>query len=70
MMTCKKLTLLALALFALRLAAYAQTTPVEGDFIARDFKFESGETLPELKLITARSVRRSKTLRVRCATPC
>lgn len=28
----------------------AQLTPTEGDFIIRDFKFESGETLPELKL--------------------
>ena len=25
-------------------------TPVEGDFIARNFRFESGETLPELRL--------------------
>ena len=24
--------------------------PVEGDFVIRDFKFDSGETLPELKL--------------------
>src|SRR5262245_21152866 len=42
------------------MAAFAQTQnatrppnypqPVEGDFILRDFKFDSGETLPELKL--------------------
>ncbi len=25
-------------------------TPVEGDFVIKDFKFESGETLPELRL--------------------
>ncbi len=25
-------------------------TPVEGDFTIRDFRFESGESLPELKL--------------------
>lgn len=26
------------------------STPVEGDFVVKDFKFRSGETLPELKL--------------------
>ena len=46
----KKLSLLAFVFFALRLSAPAQVTPVEGDYIARNFKFESGETLPELKL--------------------
>jgi len=25
-------------------------TPVEGDYVAKDFKFKSGETLPEVKL--------------------
>src|SRR6185295_20397215 len=25
-------------------------TPVEGDYVIRDFKFRSGETLPELRL--------------------
>src|SRR5437764_4578637 len=25
-------------------------TPVEGDYVIRDFRFQSGETLPELKL--------------------
>jgi len=25
-------------------------TPVEGDYVIKDFKFQSGETLPELKL--------------------
>src|SRR5215468_5971454 len=47
-------------LFLLAIAAAAQTQnatralnypqPVEGDFVIRDFKFDSGETLPELKL--------------------
>src|SRR4051812_19694726 len=30
--------------------AAAQVQPVERDFVARDFRFASGETLPELKL--------------------
>src|SRR5689334_12430259 len=31
---------------------HAQTAlkPVDGDFVVKDFKFESGETLPELRL--------------------
>jgi homoserine O-acetyltransferase len=47
-------------LFLLAITAAAQTPnatrasnyplPVEGDFVIRDFKFDSGETLPELKL--------------------
>src|SRR5262245_29776531 len=47
-------------LFLLAIAAAAQTQnatrppnypqPLEGDFVIRDFKFDSGETLPELKL--------------------
>src|SRR5262245_60302332 len=44
--------------FAMATAAQAQNAtrspnypqPVEGDFVIRDFKFDSGETLPELKL--------------------
>lgn len=48
-MTCKKLVLQLLLLASLGFTALAQT-PVEGDFIVRNFKFESGETLPELKL--------------------
>ena len=32
-------------------AGPAQTyTPVEGDFVIRDFQFKSGETLPELRM--------------------
>jgi homoserine O-acetyltransferase len=48
----------ALLLLAITAAAQSQNTtgppnypqPVEGDFTIRDFKFDSGETLPELKL--------------------
>src|SRR6266853_481090 len=40
-----------LAAFAARAQAGADyAAPVEGDFIARDFTFSSGGTLPELKL--------------------
>lgn len=41
-----------LMLALLNLSARAQSSPVptQGDFILRDFKFESGEVLPELKL--------------------
>jgi homoserine O-acetyltransferase/O-succinyltransferase len=47
--------LLSLALVCAVPAAHAQTpsnfpAPVEGDFVVRDFKFGTGETLPELKL--------------------
>jgi homoserine O-acetyltransferase/O-succinyltransferase len=50
-----RLTMLLLALTTAIAAQTATRTPshpppVEGDFILRDFKFESGETLPELKL--------------------
>jgi homoserine acetyltransferase len=45
-----KFSLLALVCFALRLSALAQVTPVEGEYTARNFKFESGESLPELTL--------------------
>ncbi|HKX28702.1 MAG TPA: alpha/beta fold hydrolase [Blastocatellia bacterium] len=48
----KRALLLALVLTGLRLSAAAQTVsvPVENDFTIRDFRFESGETLPALKL--------------------
>ena len=46
--------ILFFALFALGLceAVYAADVPkyVEGDFVMRDFKFASGEVLPELRL--------------------
>lgn len=47
----KAKVVLFIVLFAC-LSAKAQQlpTPTEGDFIIRDFKFESGETLPELRL--------------------
>jgi homoserine O-acetyltransferase/O-succinyltransferase len=42
---------LALALLCSAGTAHAQTvTPREGDFVVRDFRFRSGETLPELRL--------------------
>lgn len=49
-MTFKKLFLVSLVFFAIRLSAAAQSPPVEGDYILRDFRFESGERLPELNL--------------------
>lgn len=42
--------ILLVALFACFSVKAQQLTPTEGDFVIRDFKFESGETLPELKL--------------------
>jgi homoserine O-acetyltransferase len=30
--------------------SFSQTAPTPGDFVVKDFKFENGETLPELKL--------------------
>jgi homoserine O-acetyltransferase len=41
---------LALALTALPSAAADYPTPKEGDWIVRDFRFHSGEVLPELRL--------------------
>jgi len=39
------------AWFGLVLGLQAQQPPVlDGDFLMKDFKFESGETLPELRL--------------------
>lgn len=54
----RKMILPLLLLFAITATAQTQNPartpnypqPVEGDFIIRDFKFDSGETLPELKL--------------------
>ncbi len=43
-------TLLTLASGALRAQAAAYPTPVEGDYVIRDFRFQDGETLPELRL--------------------
>jgi homoserine O-acetyltransferase len=47
-------SLLAIAImahgFALTVAAADYPTPSEADFVLRDFKFASGETLPELRL--------------------
>ena len=57
-MTNRKPILPLLLLFAITTVAQTQNTarspnypqPVEGDFVIRDFKFDGGETLPELKL--------------------
>jgi homoserine O-acetyltransferase/O-succinyltransferase len=47
-----RIVLLTLALIFISTFGIAQQlpTPVEGDFTIRDFRFESGESLPELKL--------------------
>ena len=53
-----KTTLVPILILISFCAAFAQTTPprtnypapVEGDYVVKDFKFKSGETLPELKL--------------------
>ncbi|MFO1253788.1 MAG: alpha/beta fold hydrolase [Inhella sp.] len=42
--------LLTLGLLSSRVWAADYPTPVEGDFIARNFRFSSGEVLPDLKL--------------------
>jgi homoserine O-acetyltransferase len=34
----------------LTLTALAQNAPVEGDWVAKDFRFHTGEVMPELKL--------------------
>jgi homoserine O-acetyltransferase/O-succinyltransferase len=39
-----------LAILVSAVPVSAQPTPVEADFVARDVRFESGETLPEVKL--------------------
>ncbi|HEV3205076.1 MAG TPA: hypothetical protein VGY77_11860, partial [Gemmataceae bacterium] len=41
---------LGFILFTPSLGAANYPAPVEGDFVLRDFRFQSGETLPELKL--------------------
>lgn len=55
MMTLARPWLLALGIASLAGIAGAQTptaypTPVEGDFVVRDFRFGTGETIPELRL--------------------
>lgn len=46
----RAISVLLILLFASVTVAAQQLAPTEGDFVIRDFKFESGETLPELKL--------------------
>jgi homoserine O-acetyltransferase len=43
-------SLLILAVIATTLHAAEYPAPAEGDYVLRDFKFTSGETLPELKI--------------------
>jgi homoserine O-acetyltransferase len=56
MMTCSRAALTALGISALMaitsLSALAADypTPKQGDWTAKDFKFHTGETLPELRL--------------------
>jgi len=40
----------AAVLFAVAAAAAEYPAPVEGDYVLKDFRFESGETLPELRI--------------------
>jgi homoserine O-acetyltransferase/O-succinyltransferase len=51
-MRCRLLLGVVFLLPLLSLSALAQTSPVpaQGDFVLRDFEFESGEALPELRL--------------------
>ncbi|MBA3271029.1 MAG: alpha/beta fold hydrolase [Acidobacteria bacterium] len=46
----RMLVIVALLLFPSLSAAQSFRAPVERDFVVRDFKFESGESLPELRL--------------------
>ena len=46
----KALISLLLALAASAAIAQSYPTPQEGTWVVRDFKFHTGETLPELKL--------------------
>ena len=41
---------LALALVALAAAAADYPAPKQGDWVARDFKFHTGEVMPELRV--------------------
>ena len=41
---------LLICLFGLSAQAADYPAPKEGDFIARDFRFHTGETLPEVRL--------------------
>ena len=46
----KKLLILVAALACAHTSAAQYPTPVQGDVVLKDFKFRSGETLPELRL--------------------
>lgn len=47
---CLSVAVLLLLSGAARAAAQSYPAPVDGDFVVRDFRFESGETLPEVTL--------------------
>jgi homoserine O-acetyltransferase len=47
---CAAALCLIVALAGARATAQAQPAPVDGDFVARDFRFGTGETLPSLNL--------------------
>jgi homoserine O-acetyltransferase len=46
----KKLVVLFIALACSHATAAQSPTPMQGDFVLKDFKFRSGETLPELRV--------------------
>ena len=47
---CRKLSFLFLVLVCARTSEARYPAPVEGDYVIRNFRFASGETLPELRL--------------------
>jgi homoserine O-acetyltransferase/O-succinyltransferase len=49
-MIVKRLSILLIALTCTRLATAQIPTPTQGDFVIKNFRFASGETLPELRL--------------------
>ena len=51
----RAIAVLALVLLSGTARAGDYTAPREADWIARDFKFHTGEVMPELKFITSRS---------------
>ncbi len=61
MLCVEQLASLLVLLCAALVQARSQTTPQpkEGDFVLHDFHFRSGETLPELRCTTRRSLLKS-----------
>ncbi len=54
--------LLVMSIFVLTVVGQDPPKPTPGDFVVKDFKFESGETLPELKIhyVTLGTARKNK----------